>query len=48
MLAVRVCCTCDASCKSVLYSKDVAAHLLDAVAVDPLDGGGRADEDGRH
>jgi hypothetical protein len=32
----------------MLNSKDVAAHLLDAVAVDPLDGGGRADENGRH
>jgi hypothetical protein len=40
--------TCDAGSESVLNSKDVAAHLLDAVAVDPLDGGGRADEDGRH
>ena len=40
--------TCDTRCEGVLHGKDVAAHLLDPVVVDTLDGSGRADQDGRH
>jgi len=32
----------------VLNGKDVAAHLLDAVAVDSLNGGGGTNEDSGH